>query len=84
MNVVLERASRGWKVRVTPAEGKALVFRYASLSQARFFAAVFSLGPPRLPTSNRVRERVRKTVREASSQYETLSAADLFAEAPAL
>lgn len=80
MNVVLERASRGWKVRVTPAGGNALVYRYATLAQARFFAAVFSLGPPQWPTANRVRERARKAV---ASQYETLSAADLLAEAPA-
>ncbi|MDQ3263572.1 MAG: hypothetical protein M3Y59_07935 [Myxococcota bacterium] len=83
MNVVLERASRGWKVRVIPAGGNALVYRYATLAQARFFVAVFSLGPPQWPTANRVRERARKAVSEAATQFETLSAADLLAEAPA-
>lgn len=60
MHVSVERASRGWKVRVEPEAGPVRVYRYATRAQARFFAAVFELGPALLPEEHQIRERSRK------------------------
>lgn len=57
MTVSVERASRGWKVRVEPPGGPLLVYRYGSRAQARFFAAIFKLGPMWFPRAHRIEER---------------------------
>lgn len=44
-----------WVVEVQTPAGMSLEYRYSSERQARYFAAVFSLGPSTLPTPLRVR-----------------------------
>ncbi|WP_224363841.1 hypothetical protein [Hyalangium versicolor] len=58
-HVVLLRDRRGWSVKVLMREGGSRRYRYASEAQARFFAAVFELGPRTLPASARKRKRAR-------------------------
>ncbi|MBN8229497.1 hypothetical protein JYK02_18470 [Corallococcus macrosporus] len=48
--------SKGWRVEVAH-EGFVRRFRYRSESQARYFAAVFELGPSVLPPKNHARRR---------------------------
>lgn len=59
-DVELLRDRRGWSVEVT-REGATRRYRYGSEAQARYFAAVFALGPRVLPpvTSPR-RKRTRR------------------------
>lgn len=71
MHVSVERASRGWKVRVAPEEGEPRVYRYATRAQARFFAAVFELGPDALPCAHQIRERARRGKGPAEALKET-------------
>ncbi|WP_246357804.1 hypothetical protein [Pyxidicoccus fallax] len=40
---------RGWGVEVETREGAVRRYRYGSEAQARYFAAVFALGPRVLP-----------------------------------
>lgn len=40
---------RGWGVEVVTREGETRRYRYGSEAQARYFAAVFALGPRVLP-----------------------------------
>lgn len=47
--VELLRDARGWGVTVVTGEGSVRSYRYGSEAQARFFAAVFELGPRVLP-----------------------------------
>lgn len=55
--VELLRDARGWGVTVVTEEGSVRRYRYGSEAQARFFAAVFELGPRVLPP---VRPAVRR------------------------
>lgn len=71
MHVSVERASRGWKVRVEPESGPPRVYRYATRAQARFFAAVFELGPEALPTEHQIQERARRGKSPAEALKET-------------
>ncbi|RKH02279.1 hypothetical protein D7Y13_35440 [Corallococcus praedator] len=48
---------KGWRVDVTPSEGDLRRYRYASEAQARYFAAVFALGPSVLPPKDHARRR---------------------------
>ncbi len=48
-HVVLLRDGRGWSVKVVLRAGGSRRYRYGSEAQARFFAAVFKLGPRVLP-----------------------------------
>jgi hypothetical protein len=63
--VALRRRGKGWGVEVTLKEGGVRRYRYGSEAQARYFAAVFALGPrwlPPVPPSRRRRgvpERLR-------------------------
>jgi hypothetical protein len=57
MQVSVGRAGRSWSVTVTPEEGAPVEYRYRSQAQARFFAAVFELGPQELPKAHRARGR---------------------------
>jgi hypothetical protein len=47
--VELLHDKRGWGVEVLTHEGAVRRYRYGSEAQARYFAAVFALGPRVLP-----------------------------------
>lgn len=47
--VVLLHDRRGWSVKVVLRQGRARRYRCGSEAQARYFAAVFELGPRVLP-----------------------------------
>jgi hypothetical protein len=47
--VALRRRGKNWGVEVTLKEGGVRRYRYGSEAQARYFAAVFELGPRWLP-----------------------------------
>jgi hypothetical protein len=51
---------RGWSVKVVLREGSARRYRYRSEAQARYFAAVFALGPRVLPPVAHSSARKRK------------------------
>ncbi len=55
---------RGWRVEVVTRQGGVRRYRYASEAQARYFAAVFELGPRVLPPVRRAPRR-RKAARVA-------------------
>ena len=60
--------ARSWAVRVQTGTGVAVEYRYPSERQARFMAAVLSLGPSRLPPAQRLvstRQRPKKQARHA-------------------
>ncbi|MFY2562616.1 hypothetical protein ACN469_33800 [Corallococcus terminator] len=48
---------KGWGVEVVTSEGEVRRYRYRSEAQARFFAAVFEMGPRVLPPVRRVKAR---------------------------
>ncbi len=54
---------RGWGVDVVTRDGEHRRYRYGSEAQARYFAAVFALGPRVLPPVRTVR---RKRTRRAA------------------
>ncbi|WP_052518906.1 hypothetical protein [Archangium violaceum] len=56
--VALRRHGKGWGVEVTLEGGGVRRYRYGSEAQARYFAAVFELGPSWLPPVSR-RRRAR-------------------------
>lgn len=58
--VALRRHGKGWGVEVTLKEGGVRRYRYGSEAQARYFAAIFELGPRWLPpVTRRSRRRSR-------------------------
>jgi hypothetical protein len=68
-HVVLLHDRRGWSVKVVLREGGSRRYHYSSEAQARFFAAVFELGPRVLPATARSNARKRKRVQaEAATQ----------------
>jgi hypothetical protein len=64
--VVLLHDRRGWSVKVVLRKGGARRYRYASEAQARYFAAVFELGPRVLPPQARVSRRRRRRTSPAA------------------
>ena len=60
----------GWRLKVKTPAGLDLEYRYATEAQARYFAAIFELGPSRLPAADRIlpsrprRSRAVKRVHE--------------------
>jgi hypothetical protein len=58
--VVLLHDRRGWSVKVVLRKGGSRRYRYGSEAQARFFAAVFELGPRALPLTTGAISRKRK------------------------
>jgi hypothetical protein len=64
--VALRRRGKGWGVEVTLKEGGVRRYRYGSEAQARYFAAVFELGPRWLPPA-RGRRRKGSSRAEAPS-----------------
>ena len=68
--VVLLQDRRGWSVKVVLREGGSRRYRYGSEAQARYFAAVFELGPQRLPPTARAGARKRKQAQAAALPVE--------------
>jgi hypothetical protein len=63
--VEIERVSllhdrHGWGVKVRLKRGGLRHYRYGSEAQARYFAAVFAMGPRVLPPRPKARPRPRK------------------------
>jgi hypothetical protein len=56
LRVEVLQSRRGWRVDVE-VEGAVRRYRYGSEAQARYFAAVFALGPRVLPPVRRVARR---------------------------
>ncbi|KFE71211.1 hypothetical protein [Hyalangium minutum] len=59
--VVLFQDRQGWSVKVLLRKGGSRRYRYASEAQARYFAAVFELGPRQLPPTAQVSRRMRRS-----------------------
>lgn len=57
---------RGWGVRLVLRSGGVRHYRYGSEAQARYFAAVFELGPRVLPPSAKARARQRRRAATAA------------------
>lgn len=55
--VVLRQHRKRWRVEVTLKGGGVRRYRYSSEAQARYFAAVFELGPRWLPPTDGERRR---------------------------
>jgi hypothetical protein len=68
--VVLLQDRRGWSVKVVLRQGSARRYRYRSEAQARYFAAVFALGPRVLPPTARLGARKRKRAEAATLPVE--------------
>lgn len=64
--ITLLHDRRGWSVKVSLRQGGARRYRYDSEAQARYFAAVFSLGPRMLPSATGAKARRRKKVSVAA------------------
>jgi hypothetical protein len=64
--VVLLHDRRGWSVKVVLRQGGSRRYRYGSEAQARYFAAVFELGPRVLPPTVRATGRRRKRASAAA------------------
>jgi hypothetical protein len=60
--ITLLHDRRGWSVKVSLVRGGARRYRYGSEAQARYFAAVFALGPRTLPAALRPKARRGKKV----------------------
>jgi hypothetical protein len=72
--VALRRHRKSWGVEVTLKEGGVRRYRYGSEAQARYYAAVFELGPRWLPpTTPRGRKGRGGTRTEAPSAGQVAS-----------
>jgi hypothetical protein len=60
----------GWQLKVKTPGGLSLEYSYASEAQARYFAAVFHLGPSRLPAADRIVPPVRRRTRAVKRVHE--------------
>lgn len=66
----LAPTGEGWQLKVRTPGGLSLEYRYPTEAQARYFAAIFQLGPSKLPAAERIcavprrRSRSIKRVRE--------------------
>jgi len=72
---VVRRDGRAWVVRLTDHDGQLRELRYRHESQARFFAAVFRMHPPKLPEQGTMppkRKRVSRIVPGAVAASHTL------------
>jgi hypothetical protein len=66
----LSPTGAGWQLRVKTPGGLSLEYTYASEAQARYFAAVFSLGPSRLPAAERILPPPRRRSRAVKRVHE--------------
>jgi len=60
----------GWQLKVKTPGGLSLEYSYASEQQARYFAAVFHLGPSRLPPADRIMPPPRRRTRSVKRVHE--------------
>lgn len=60
----------GWQLKVRTPGGLSLEYSYASEAQARYFAAVFHLGPSRLPAADRITTPPRRRTRSVKRVHE--------------
>jgi hypothetical protein len=60
----------GWQLKVKTPAGLDLEYRYATEAQARYFAAVFQLGPSRLPAADRITASPRRKSRAVKRVHE--------------
>ena len=66
----LSEANNEWALRVKTPAGVALEYRYPTEQQARFMAAIFALGPSRLPPAARVLATPRRRSRASRRAIE--------------
>ncbi|MBL8956325.1 MAG: hypothetical protein JNK82_36465 [Myxococcaceae bacterium] len=66
----LAPTGEGWQLKVKTPGGLSLEYRYATEQQARYFAAVFHLGPSRLPPADRIVPPTRRRSRAAKRAHE--------------
>ncbi len=52
-----------WALKVRTPGGLKLEYRYSTERQARYFAAIFSLGPTRLPPPTKIVPHTRRKTR---------------------
>ena len=66
----LAPTGEGWQLKVKTPGGLSLEYSYASEAQARYFAAVFHLGPSRLPAADRIIPPTRRRTRAVKRVHE--------------
>jgi len=66
----LAPTGEGWQLVVRTPGGLALEYNYSSEQQARYFAAVFHLGPSRLPAADRIIPPPRRRTRAVKRIHE--------------
>ena len=66
----LAPTGEGWQLVVRTPGGLALEYNYSSEAQARYFAAVFHLGPSRLPAADRILPPPRRRTRAVKRIHE--------------
>lgn len=66
----LAPTGEGWQLKVKTPGGLSLEYSYASEQQARYFAAVFHLGPSRLPAADRIIPPTRRRSRAVKRVHE--------------
>jgi hypothetical protein len=59
-----------WQLRVKTPGGLSLEYSYGSEAQARYMAAVFHLGPSRLPAADRIVPPTRRRSRAVKRVHE--------------
>ena len=60
----------GWQLKVKTPGGLSLEYSYPTEAQARYFAAVFHLGPSRLPAADRIVPPPRRRTRAIKRVHE--------------
>ena len=60
----------GWQLRVKTPGGLSLEYSYGSEAQARYMAAIFHLGPSRLPAADRIVPPTRRRTRAVKRVHE--------------
>jgi hypothetical protein len=66
----LAPSGEGWQLKVRTPAGLDLEYSYASEAQARYFAAVFHLGPSKLPAAERIVASPRRRSRAVKRSHE--------------
>jgi hypothetical protein len=60
----------GWQLKVRTPAGLDLEYSYSTEAQARYFAAIFQLGPSRLPAAERIVASPRRRSRAVKRVHE--------------
>ena len=66
----LAPTGEGWQLKVRTPAGLDLEYSYSTEAQARFFAAVFHLGPSKLPAAERMSATPRRRSRAVKRVHE--------------